>query len=48
LVETILNLENVHRFYGNFEALKGISFKVKRGEIFGYLGPNGSGKNNNY
>lgn len=44
MVETILNLENVHRFYGNFEALKGISFKVKRGEIFGYLGPNGSGK----
>lgn len=32
------------KFYGNFEAVKGISFTVQRGEIFGLLGPNGAGK----
>lgn len=42
--EVIINLNNIHRFYGDFEALKGISLKVKKGQIFGYLGPNGSGK----
>ncbi len=30
--------------YENFEAVKGISFEVKEGEIFGLLGPNGAGK----
>jgi len=30
--------------YGDFEAVKGISFEVKEGEIFGLLGPNGAGK----
>ncbi len=30
--------------YGNFTAVKGISFEVRRGEIFGLLGPNGAGK----
>jgi ABC-2 type transport system ATP-binding protein len=44
LTNVLINLDNVHRFYGNFEALKGISLKVKKGQIFGYLGPNGSGK----
>ncbi len=30
--------------YGSFTAVKGISFRVKKGEIFGFLGPNGAGK----
>ena len=30
--------------YGNFRALKGISFDVNEGEIFGLIGPNGAGK----
>lgn len=35
--------ELVHR-YGDFTAIDGISFTVKRGEIFSFLGPNGAGK----
>ncbi|USS40024.1 ATP-binding cassette domain-containing protein [Thermococcus aggregans] len=37
-------VENLVKKYGDFEAVRGISFKVKRGEIFAFLGPNGAGK----
>jgi ABC-2 type transport system ATP-binding protein len=37
-------IENLVKKYGTFEALKGISFDVKKGEIFTFLGPNGAGK----
>lgn len=40
----IITVENLVKNYGNFEAVKGISFEVKEGEIFGLLGPNGAGK----
>ena len=30
--------------YGNFQAVKGVTFKVEKGEILGFLGPNGAGK----
>lgn len=39
-----LRVENVHKIYGNIEAVKGINFSVKEGEIFGLIGPNGAGK----
>ena len=37
-------VEKIVKRYGTFEAVKGITFEVKDGEIFGLLGPNGAGK----
>jgi ABC-2 type transport system ATP-binding protein len=37
-------VENVHHFYGDREALGGVTFSVARGEVFALLGPNGGGK----
>jgi ABC-2 type transport system ATP-binding protein len=37
-------VENIVKRYGDFEAVKGVSFSVTDGEIFGLLGPNGAGK----
>ena len=37
-------VENIVKRYGEFEAVKGVSFSVANGEIFGLLGPNGAGK----
>jgi ABC-2 type transport system ATP-binding protein len=44
MAEVILNVKNLTKKYGNKTAVKGISFDVKKGEIFGILGPNGAGK----
>lgn len=41
---TIISVDNLVKNYGAFEAVKGISFHVLEGEIFGLLGPNGAGK----
>jgi ABC-2 type transport system ATP-binding protein len=40
----IIQVRNLVKRYGAFEAVKGISFDVREGEIFGLLGPNGAGK----
>ena len=40
----ILEVENMVKKFGDFEAVKGISFDVEEGEVFGLLGPNGAGK----
>ncbi|NLO30957.1 MAG: ABC transporter ATP-binding protein [Methanosarcina mazei] len=37
-------VENLSKRYGDFEAVKNISFNIKKGTIFGLLGPNGAGK----
>ena len=42
--EIIISVKNLRKLYGDFEAVKGISFDVYKGEIFGLLGPNGAGK----
>jgi len=42
--ERVLQVVDLRKTYGKFEALKGINFDLKRGEILGYLGPNGAGK----
>jgi ABC-2 type transport system ATP-binding protein len=39
-----VTIENLQKRYGDFEAVKNISFTVERGEIFGLLGPNAAGK----
>jgi len=39
-----ISVENLTKRYGDLTAVNGISFNVKRGEIFGFLGPNGAGK----
>jgi branched-chain amino acid transport system ATP-binding protein len=41
---TILELRDVHTFYGSIEALKGISIEVREGEIVTLIGANGAGK----
>src|SRR5271169_316961 len=40
----IISVNHLTKNYGNFQAVKGISFEVREGEIFGLLGPNGAGK----
>src|SRR6201985_834326 len=42
--KTIISVNHLITKYGDFEAVKGISFTVQEGEIFGLLGPNGAGK----
>ena len=43
-MSAILEAFDLTKKFGNFEAVKGISFTVEEGEVFGLLGPNGAGK----
>lgn len=39
-----IEIDQIHKSYGDVDALRGISFTVEQGEFFGLLGPNGAGK----
>jgi len=44
MANTVLQVENLIKRYGDVEAVRGISFEVAESEVFGLLGPNGAGK----
>jgi len=44
VTEPVIQVENLQKSYGAVEALRGVSFAVEQGEVFGLLGPNGAGK----
>lgn len=39
-----IEVRDLHKSYGSFEAVRGIDIEVRKGEVFGLLGPNGAGK----
>ncbi|PKY10133.1 ABC transporter ATP-binding protein [Acidithiobacillus marinus] len=46
--ESVVEVHELRRCFGHFEAVKGISFQVRKGEIFGLLGANGAGKSTTF
>jgi ABC-2 type transport system ATP-binding protein len=42
--EQVISVRDLHKSYGEIEAVRGVDLEVERGEIFAFLGPNGAGK----
>ena len=40
----MIELRRLHRYFGRTRAVDDVSFRVYRGQVFGYIGPNGAGK----
>jgi ABC-2 type transport system ATP-binding protein len=40
----LVSVQNLHKNYGDLAAVRGLSFDIFQGEVFGLLGPNGAGK----
>jgi len=40
----LLVVENIHTYYGNIHAVKGVSFKIEKGTVTTLIGANGAGK----
>ncbi len=43
-MSVVVEIKDLEKYYGDFHAVKGVSFSVNKGEILGLLGPNGAGK----
>ena len=43
-MSTVIKVSHLSKNFGNFKAVKDVSFSVQKGDVFGFLGPNGAGK----
>ena len=43
-MEDVIKTENLTKYFGNLHAVESVSLKVRKGEIYGFLGLNGAGK----